>query len=88
MSNSTMTINLVRGIVELSEGKARVRKRFAGLVVLGDDIPEIRRNFKYSRAFLGRDNVKQRLKVEEQENQGLIRLVQIEVEKTLGQTNY
>jgi hypothetical protein len=83
-----MTINLVRGTVELTEGKAKVRRRFDGVIVLGDSIAEIRKNFQYSRAFLGRDNAKQRTKVEEQEKNGLVRVVEIEVEKTLGSTNY
>lgn len=87
-SSNTMTINLVAGSVELTEGKAKVRRRFSGVIVVGDDMATIRRNFRYSRAFLGRDNVKERKRIEEKEAAGLVRIINIEVEKKLGQTNY
>jgi hypothetical protein len=79
-------ISLTSGFVELTDGKTKRLVKFEGALVIGNTVSEVRREFKWSKTFLGAKFAKERKRAEELEAAGKVVLREIRIDKQLGPT--
>lgn len=81
--NTTKPVSLTFGLVDLIDEKnprKRTRAAFTDVLVAGETDDEIRKNFRYEKAF----RWEHRGPIREKQRKGLIELVEIQKTRTLG----